>query len=213
MIADPARSCILAYLLDGHYATAGELAECAGIGASTASSHLAQLADAGLVVAESRGRHRYFKLADADVAHALEALALVAERGTHTRRWAARGPLRYARCCYGHLAGELGVALKDSLLRGGLLSGGNEGFELTDAGRAWLAELGVTLPASRRSQRLAYACIDWSERRDHLAGALAVTLLDHFVKRSWLRSDPKSRALALTPLGSRELLPLLKTSA
>lgn len=211
MIADPARSRMLAYLLGGHYASAGELAACAGIGAPSASAHLAKLTDSGLVVAEARGRHRYFKLADADVAHALEALALVAERGPHDRRWAAAGraPLRYARCCYGHLAGELGVALKESLVRRGFLSGGGEGYELTEAGLRWLAELGIELPARRRTQRLAYACIDWSERRDHLAGALAVTLLDAFVERGWLRRDATDRALTLTPRGRQQLLPLL----
>lgn len=210
MIADPARSRMLAYLLDGHYASAGELAACAGVGAPTASAHLAKLANAGLVVAEARGRHRYFKLADADVAHALEALALVAERGTHDRRWTGRASLRYARCCYGHLAGELGVALKEALVGRGLLQGTGEGYTLTDAGRAWLAEQGIALPAARRAQRLAYACIDWSERRDHLAGALAVTLLDAFVERGWLRREADDRALALTPRGRQQLLPLIE---
>lgn len=211
LVADPARSRMLAYLLDGHYASAGELAQCAGVGAPTASAHLSKLAAAGLVVAETRGRHRYFKLADADVAHALEALALVAERGTHDRRWAAaeRAPLRYARCCYGHLAGQLGVALKEGLLARGVLEGCAEGFELTEAGHAWLRGLGIEVPPARRSQRLAYACIDWSERRDHLAGTLAVALLDAFVERGWLRRTPRDRALELTPRGRQHLLPLI----
>jgi DNA-binding transcriptional ArsR family regulator len=228
VIGDAARSRMLALLLDGHYATAGELASAATVSAPTASGHLRKLVDAGLVVTEARGRHRYFKLADADVAHALEALALVAERGTHERRWAApeRVALRHARCCYGHLAGELGVALKDALVRHGFLvvqadnadtavgSAGANGYVLTDAGRAWLASLDIELPAARRGQRLAYPCLDWSERRDHLAGALAVTLLEAFVERAWLRKRPtgtgeRHRALELTPRGRQKLWPLL----
>lgn len=217
MIGDPTRARMLAHLLDGHYASAGELAAASGIGASAASAHLAQLQDNGLVVAEARGRHRYFKLADADVAHALEALALVAERGSHERRWQGAGPqgLRYARCCYGHLAGTLGVALKEALVQRGLLQAADPGYALSAAGVAWLAQQGIDLSPQRRRQRLAYGCIDWSERRDHLAGALAVTLLEHFLERGWLRRPPaapgapRSRALQLTPRGQRELLPLL----
>lgn len=219
MIGDPTRARMLAYLLDGHYASAGELAEAAGIGAPAASAHLAKLLDNGLVAAESRGRHRYFKLADADVAHALEALAMVAQRGAHERRWRQlpNQQLRYARCCYGHLAGTLGVALKDSLLRRGLLQADADGFRLSAAGEAWLADWRITLSPQRQRQRLAYACIDWSERRDHLAGALAVTLLEHFVERGWLRAAktapgaPRDRAMLLTPAGERELLPLLNS--
>lgn len=221
MIADPARSRMLAYLLDGHYASAGELADAAGVVASTASGHLAKLQSAGLVIAEQRGRHRYFKLADADVAHALEALALVAERGSHERRWQspARTHLRFARCCYGHLAGMLGVRLLDSLLRNRRLVADGEDYRLTAAGEAWLTAIGLATPKQHASQRLAYNCLDWSERRDHLAGALAVRLLDHFLAQRWLVSNARrgasigtaasNRSLALTPAGTAALLPHL----
>lgn len=221
MIADPARSRMLAYLLDGHYASAGELAAAASVSASTASGHLAKLQDAGLVVVEPRGRHRYYQLADAEVAHALEALALVAERGAHDRHWAAptRAGLRYARCCYGHLAGTLGVMLMEALRRNDRLQIDGEGLRLTPAGEAWLQQLGLDASAlaadalatsSRR--RWAYPCLDWSERRDHLAGTLAVRLLDHFLAEGWLRRDSRDghRALSLTPTGHTGLLPLLQ---
>jgi DNA-binding transcriptional ArsR family regulator len=219
-IADPARSRMLSCLLGGHYASAGELARVASVTASTASGHLAKLLHAGLVDGETRGRHRYFRLADADVAHALEALALVAERGALDRQWDApsRKPLRYARCCYDHLAGELGVALLDGLIRHRRLEAADGGYRLAPAGDAWLRSLGLDPIDARRARRFAYPCLDWSERRDHLAGALATSLLEHFVARRWLaragadapRRDALShRALRVTTLGERELLPRL----
>ncbi|MBL8360329.1 MAG: helix-turn-helix transcriptional regulator [Rubrivivax sp.] len=221
LIADPARSRMLAYLLDGHRASAGELATAASVAPSTASGHLARLAEAGLVAIETRGRHRYVRLADADVAHALEALAMVAERGTHERLWnsPARAALREARCCYGHLAGRLGVGLMEALQREGRTTVADDGgLALTDAGRAWLQALGVepdSLPPRTARRRWAYPCLDWSERRDHLAGALATWLLDHFISQDWLRPQPggregRNRALTLTHAGQRTLLPLLQ---
>jgi DNA-binding transcriptional ArsR family regulator len=218
MVAEPARSRMLAFLLDGEHASAGELARAGGVQASTASAHLAQLVDAGLVACEPRGRHRYFRLADGEVAQALAALALVAERRAHERAWQhpQRAPLREARCCYGHLAGRLGVALYDRLRDGGCLRECEQGFELTDAGRAWLRGIGIEPPRASASQRVAYGCLDWSERRDHLAGSLARALLAHFLQSGWLRraASPAARGghrvVELTPSGRRHLLPLLK---
>ena len=217
MIADPARSRMLAYLLDGHYASAGELAKAATVSASTASGHLAKLEEAQLVAAERRGRHRYFKLADAEVAHALEALAMVAERGAHRKLWdtPARAPLRYARCCYGHLAGHLGVLVMQALQRDGRVHADGDALVLTEHGHAWLAQLGIdpqALPRATARHRLAYPCLDWSERRDHLASTLAARLLEHFIAKGWLRSGgtlERNRALTLTPKGHVELLPML----
>jgi len=217
MVAEPARSRILAFLLDGEYASASELARAGGVQPSTASVHLAQLVDAGLVACEPRGRHRYFRLADGEVAQMLTALALVAERRTHERAWQhpQRAPLREARCCYGHLAGRLGVALFDRLREGGCLCEGEHGFELTDVGCAWLRDLGMEPPRAIASQRLAYGCLDWSERRDHLAGSLPRALFEAFVDRGWLRraASPAARGghrvVQVTPSGRRHLLPLL----
>ncbi len=218
MIGDPARSRMLAFLLDGHCASAGELASAGAVSASTASAHLAKLQHAGLISAESRGRHRYFRLADAEVAHALEALALVAERGSHERRWSSpgRAPLRAARCCYGHLAGRAGVALLQGLQSEGCIEAQAENdFQLTDKGRAWLEQIGVPEPKVRAPQRLAYGCLDWSERRDHLAGVLPAVLLKHFLARGWLTHDSagtgqRNRALRLTPPGRQALGGLLR---
>src|SRR4051794_3120045 len=140
MVADPARSRMLSYLMSGEYASAGELAKAASVTPATASGHLAKLSDARFVVCEPRGRHRYYRLADAEVAHALEALALVAERDVHDRAWAhpERKRLRYARCCYGHLAGQLGVALFAALRSDGRLTAGDDGYVLSESGRDWL---------------------------------------------------------------------------
>lgn len=210
LVADPARSRMLAYLLSGAYASAGELARAASVTPATASGHLGRLLEARFVVCEPRGRHRYYRLADAEVAHALEALALVAEREVHDRAWAhpERQRLRQARCCYGHLAGQLGVRLMDALQRGDRLAATPGGYTLTAAGRAWLQGLGLDPSPPRAGRRFAYPCLDWSERRDHLAGQLADELYRHCEDRGWLRRT-SGRAVAVTPLGQRELLPHL----
>lgn len=212
MIADPARSRMLAYLLSGAYASAGELARAGGVGAATASGHLAKLQDAGLTLCEARGRHRYYRLADAEVAHALSALALVAERGAHEQAWAhpQRLRLRQARCCYGHIGGQLGVALFACLQQHGRMVQDQHGWVLTEAGMAWLRGLGFSPLPVQGGQRFAYGCLDWSERRDHLAGSLGRQLLNHFVAQGWLRrSDAGDRALTPTPRGRQQLLPYL----
>lgn len=215
LVAEPSRARMLAFLLSGEYASAGELARTASVGAATASAHLVKLVDAGLLVCEPRGRHRYFRIADADVAHALEALAMVAERSSHERAWSApaRLRLREARCCYGHLAGRRGVALLDRLLERRWLVAAPQGYALTDAGIAGIATLGFDAAALRAgaSRRIAYPCLDWSERRDHLAGQLGSGLLAHFLERGWLRRIGSERALELTPPGQQALAPLLAT--
>ncbi len=216
LVAEPSRARMLAFLLSGEYASAGELARTASVGAATASAHLVKLVDAGLLVCEPRGRHRYFRIADADVAHALEALAMVAERSSHDRAWSApaRLRLREARCCYGHLAGRRGVALLDRLLAHGWLVEAPDGYALTDAGVDGFAKLGFDAGALRASasHRIAYPCLDWSERRDHLAGKLGSGLLTHFIERGWLRRIGAERALELTPPGQQALAPLLEAS-
>ncbi|MBI5720356.1 MAG: helix-turn-helix transcriptional regulator [Burkholderiales bacterium] len=216
LVADASRSRMLSYLLGGEFASAGELAQAASVSAATASAHLAQLLDAGLVACEPRGRHRYYRLADADVAHALEALAMVAERASHARTWASpsRLRLRFARCCYGHMAGQFGVAVFEGLREQGWLQPRAQGgFAVTAAGGEALAALGLDGAAwQRRSQqgganaaRVAYGCIDWSERREHLAGPFAVALMQHFVLRGWLRKRAGDRALEWTPAGRQAL--------
>ena len=214
MIGDPTRARMLAALMGGQYLAAGELAAAAGVTAQTASTHVAKLLDAELVVARTQGRHRYFRLADADIAHALEALSLVAERSAQSDKWSqgAYKPLKAARTCYSHLAGELGVALFEGLLARGTIVPRDGHFVLGDDGERDLAALGITLamPAGDASaRRFAYPCLDWSERRDHLAGSLAVALLARCFEEGWLRRQKASRALTLTPSGEKALGPWL----
>lgn len=202
LIGDPTRARMLSALMDGGHLAAGELAQAAGVTAQTASSHIAKLVESELVVVRTQGRHRYFRLADADIAHALEALSLVAERHAVADKW-ERGPykpLKAARTCYGHLAGELGVRLFEGLLASGTLVPLDGQFVLSERGRVEMGELGVELPAAGR--RFAYPCLDWSERRDHLAGSLAVALLEHGLQQGWVRRAKDSRAVTLTPPGA-----------
>lgn len=214
VVADATRSRMLAHLLSGEYASASELARAAGVTPATASGHLARLLDARFVVLEPRGRHRYYRLADADIAQALEALALVAERDVHDRAWShpERQRLRRARCCYGHLAGQLGVSVFDALRREERLSPATDGFALTESGRRWLRELGLHASPPSARRRYAYACLDWSERRDHLGGQLADELYGHFCEQGWLRRGA-GRAVEVTERGRRDLLPRLADAA
>lgn len=211
-IADPTRARVLARLLDGRLHTAGELATHAGVTAATMSAHLKLLVDEGLARVRPQGRHRYFGLADGDVAHALEALLRVAdgrdaEPAADLRRWQKPGMrgLRHARSCYGHLAGELGVRLHDVLRSRGWVEQAGGAERLTGAARAALQAQGLAL-APAAAGRALYACVDWSERREHFAGAEAVALLEALLARGWLRRSDASRELVLTPTGRREFV-------
>jgi DNA-binding transcriptional ArsR family regulator len=207
-IGDPTRARMLGALMDGASRPAGEIAQAAGVHASTASGHLARLVDEGLLSVQLQGRHRYYRVSDPDVASALEALSVLAERTAVDGKW-QREPYRsmkLARTCYRHLAGELGVQLFQALVAHGRLAGSEAGYELTAAGRRWLERIGMEAPP--RGERFAYPCLDWSERRHHLAGRLATSLLEHFVARRWLARTPRSRALKLTPQGKSELVAL-----
>ena len=220
-IGEPTRALMLSRLLDGRCYTARELAEHAGVAASTASEHLKLLVDERLARVRAQGRHRYFALADGNVAQALESLLRVADGAlSETARWQApamRG-LRHARSCYGHLAGNLGVQLCRSFVsRGWVRAGEGDGndYPLTPAGVAglkqWNLFAGSDLAAP--GKRLLYGCVDWSERRDHFAGPLAVAMLDIFIERRWLRRNTDSRKLDVTKIGRAELEGSLLASA
>lgn len=204
LIGDPARANMLAELMHGQALTVSELAEVAGITLQTASGHLAKLDAAKLVDAVKQGRHRYFRLSGSDVADALEALMGLAER-THAVR-TRRGPrdpaLRQARICYDHLAGERGVALLEGLKRRGYLAEEKE-LALTRAGHRRLAAFGIALPVEKGRRPLCKLCLDWSERRSHLGGALGAALLDGFLAKHWL-SRGEGRVLTFTRNGLAE---------
>lgn len=202
---------MLSRLLDGRFYTATELAQHAGVAAPTASQHLKLLVDESLARVRAQGRHRYYMLADGNVAHALEALLRVADGALpETTRWKApamRG-LRHARSCYGHLAGVLGVDLCRCFVDNGWVEGDAHEFVLTASGAQRVQALGITL---EEAPRQLYGCVDWSERRDHFAGPLAVALLDNFVERGWLQRSDDTRALTLSTSGKKELTALLKS--
>jgi DNA-binding transcriptional ArsR family regulator len=205
-IAEPTRSAMLCSLLDGSARTSTELAALAGIGAPTASMHLLKMKEAGLVQAFAQGRNRYYRLSGPHVARALEALMIVANGEVRRPKTTCPPHLRLARSCYDHLAGEVAVALHDHLLeRNWIVHAPAEGeYSLSAEGERELTRLGVDVePTSRR--RFAYACVDWSVRRPHVAGALGAALLQMTIERGWLRRQLDSRVLTLTMRGRREL--------
>jgi DNA-binding transcriptional ArsR family regulator len=203
LLGDPARSEMLTALLGGQALTATELAAVAGVTKQTASAHLAKLTAAHLTAVESQGRHRYFRLADPDVARLLESLMGVAYRAGAVRlRSSPREPaLRKARVCYDHLAGELGVAAYDALKRRRLLRESQEGLVLTPSGRAFFGALGVEVPEREGRRALCRACLDWSERRHHLAGAVGAAFLARIQQLGWARRVKQSRVVSFTPRG------------
>jgi DNA-binding transcriptional ArsR family regulator len=202
-LASPARAAMACLLLAGTAHTGRELARCAGVAPSTASEHLAHLLDAGLLAVEVQGRHSYYRLADPAVAALLEAvLATVpAPEVTAMPLPALPSGLAFARSCYDHLAGRLGVALYDRLVALGALRVGPEGAVLTPAGRALLAELGVA-DTRERTRPLVRPCLDWSQRRPHLAGTVGARLLANLVDRRWVHRHPtRPRELRLSRTG------------
>lgn len=206
LIGDRARSEVLTALMADRSLTATELAVIADVTKQTLSAHLAKLLDAGLIAVESQGRHRYFRLADADVAQLLESLMGVAFRtGAVRLNTGPREPaLRKARVCYDHLAGEFGVIAYEALLRWHWLQLTVDGPIATPAGVAGLAPLGIDLEALGRSKRiLCRACLDWGERRHHLAGALGAALLERYFALGWARRSRESRVVVFTAGGEQ----------
>lgn len=204
MLGDPVRANILTALMSGKALTAGELAHEAGIAPATASGHLRKLEDSGLITPRKQGRHRYFTLAGDEVGHALETLmGLAAERGHLRSRIGPRDPeLRAARICYDHIAGAAGVRIFDSLLARGLLELAGNGVSLTFAGRDWATGFGIDLAPLEAARRpLCRTCLDWSERRTHLAGGLGAAILTMLQTRHWARRLPDSRVIAFSDIG------------
>lgn len=225
VLADRSRCRMLLALGDGRALPASQLAAEAGIAASTSSGHLSRLVSAGMLAVEPHGRHRYYRLAGPHVADLLEAIMQVAPPLTvrSLREGTNAEALRRARTCYDHLAGRLGVALMGALLDAGALAGGDGAFdvteserdrlaapgwdvayELTDPGRELLSELGVDCTSATRRPFVRY-CVDWSEQRHHLAGALGARLLDQFQERDWVRRRAGSRAVNITEAGATGL--------
>jgi DNA-binding transcriptional ArsR family regulator len=205
LLADPARVRMLDELLAGRALAAGELARHAGVTPPTASAHLRRLLDGGLLSVEAQGRHRYYRLAGPAVAEAMEALSLIAPpRPVRSLRQSQRAEaLRFARTCYDHLAGVVGVALADALLRAGALrAAAGRDYDVTPEGEAALGGLGVDVAELRRQRRaFARRCLDWTERAPHLSGALGAALLERLLDLGWLTRGRVPRGLVLTGAG------------
>jgi DNA-binding transcriptional ArsR family regulator len=208
LIAVPARANILSALFDGRTLTASELAYAARVTPQTTSSHLAKLVEAKLLTVERHGRHRYYRLAGPEIAEALEPLTLISPHSPVPPRTHAPDVqrLREARFCYDHLAGRLGVVVLEAMLRRRLLIGQGRDFSLSAKGRKFCQELGIE-PAQVKAQRRVFArqCLDWSERRPHLAGALGASIAQAFIDRRWIAKARTGRQVTLTEGGRTAL--------
>ena len=204
LLGDPARTHMLSALMSGQALTAGELAREAGITAQTATSHLAKLAEGGLITARRQGRCVYFRLANRDVAELMESLAGLASAAGHrrTRPGPRDAAMRRARVCYDHLAGELGVAMLDGLVARGLIEDRGGALSLSDDGTGFVRAFGVAEDAVGGGRRpVCRACLDWSERRSHLAGSLGKAMLDQVFAKGWARRVDGARVVAFSAVG------------
>ncbi len=208
LLADPARARMLKTLIDGTTRPAGELAYAANVSAQSASAHLAKLVGGGLLASEAQGRHRYYRIASAEVADAIESLASL---GVALRPRTPRSPLPskavpiqflHARTCYDHLAGEKAVRVCEAMLEARWLAAEGRDFSVTRLGEKKLAALGVDLAAARESRRVfARACVDLTQRRPHIGGALGAALLEVYVAGGWILRARRSRVVTITPKG------------
>jgi DNA-binding transcriptional ArsR family regulator len=216
LIGDAARANMLSALMGGKALTAGELALHAGVSAQTTSGHLAKLSESGLLALEKQGRHRYYRLASAEIAQAMEALMAVAGGGPKRHR--PFGPkdeaMRMARTCYDHMAGRLGIAIADALSAKRFVILDDSAAAVTKKGQMFFRHFGIDLEAGGRSKRpLCKTCLDWSERRPHLAGRLGAALFEHALASGWVARVPESRALKITSSGQRALVAKLELTS
>jgi DNA-binding transcriptional ArsR family regulator len=208
LLADPARARMVMALMDGRSRTVKELAFLAGVSAPTASAHLAKLCDLGLIAVSPQGRHRYHRIASPKVAEMVEAISAVAGESLDIRppRRRADAPLLFARTCYDHLAGRLAVAIADRLQADGHVVLTEDGGEVTEGGRSFLAAEGFSLDGPKQQKRIfCRPCIDWTERRFHIAGHVGAVICSSTRERGWLRPERDSRVLHVTPEGRRGL--------
>jgi DNA-binding transcriptional ArsR family regulator len=206
LIADPARAAMLMALVDGRALAAGELARAANVSAQSASMHLSQLLNGGFVQVTQEGRHRYYRIASPEVAHAIEALGAIS---TPRKRKpiGEDDAIGYARTCYDHLAGQVAVRLAEGFERSGiLLTGRGREYDVSSRGEQFLAGWQIDIAALRVMRRsFARRCLDWTERRDHIAGALGAAIYHKLIEFRWIARDPHSRVVRVTSAGSRHL--------
>jgi DNA-binding transcriptional ArsR family regulator len=216
LLGDPGRAAILLSLMDGLALPAGELASIANVAPQTASGHLARLIDGGLLSVERQGRHRYYRLSSPEVADAIEALLVLTARPRSAESTApihkvTAGSLAHARTCYAHLAGWLGVHIAQELEHRALLKpSGPKIYTVTPSGRAWFQSLGMEVPQDLAPNKLARRCLDWTERRHHLAGTLGCAMYRRFQELRWVVPIRGTRAVRVTLEGKSRLWELLR---
>lgn len=213
LIGDPTRASILWTLMDGRAFTATELAISANTSPQNISMHLGKLLDADLLCVEKQGRHKYYRFSNKEVAYALEAMAnLVPKSEIPSKNKTEKyPPIKFCRTCYDHLAGKIGVALTDSLLEQNIIKENNNAFEISAEGKKWFADFGINLEEAQKQKRIFLKpCLDWSERRNHIAGSVGTLLFNKMKNEDWLRKTENSRAIIVTAKGEKELLKYFK---
>lgn len=209
LIGEKARAVMLWNLLDGRAYTATELAICADVSAQSASNHLSKLIQANILQVKQQGKHRYYSFSNPEVASVIESMAGLLSLGNEQRevkRTLPQPGLRLARTCYDHLAGKLGVEMSEAMLQKGFLTLAHQQYEVTTLGLCWFNDLEIDVTALHRQKRcFARPCLDWSERRPHLAGALGAAILQIMLEKDWVRKVKNSRALLCTAKGQKAL--------
>ena len=209
LIGDPTRASILWTLLDGRAFTATELAVAVNTSPQNISMHLRKLLDADLLCVEKQGRHKYYRFSNKEVAYALEGMANLVPKPkvSSNNKTENYSPIKFCRTCYDHLAGKIGVALSDSLLEQKIIVHTNNGFEISPSGKNWLTDFGINLEEAQKQKRIFLKpCLDWSERRNHIAGSFGALLLNKMLEQDWIRRTSNSRAIIITGKGEKELL-------
>lgn len=208
IVSDASRSSILTLLLDGKFHTAKELAYAAKIKPQTASFHLAKMVDLDILMMEKHGRHRYFRIFNHEVSQVLESLLFITPpvKIKSFKQDSEEKAVRYARTCYDHLAGKLGVQLANALVHSGILCEDGNEYGLTPLGEQFFIHFQIDLTSVKKKRRsFSHKCLDWSERTHHLAGALGTALLDRFLELDWIQQSPNTRAVSLTEKGRKGL--------
>ncbi|MGG4213447.1 winged helix-turn-helix domain-containing protein [Paenibacillus sp. FSL L8-0638] len=204
LVSEPSRAAILTALLDGRFHTASELAHMAGIKPQTASFHLAKMTEAHVVTVEKQGRHRYYGIQDPEVARVMESFLSIAPPVPikSFKQASENEAIRLARTCYDHVAGQLGVQLMNFFMQKGILSEDQDGLHITDQGETFFTDFQIDLTKTRQKRRsFSHKCLDWSERRHHLAGALGSAILDRLFELNWIERLPTTRAIRITAEG------------
>ena len=213
LIGDATRASILWNLLDGKAFTATELAIAVETSAQNISMHLGKLLDADLISVEKQGRHKYYRFSNKEVAYAVEAMANLIPKPEISAKKKTENypPIKYCRTCYDHLAGKIGVALAESLLQQKIIIEKNNTFEITSEGEKWFSDFGVNIGDAKKQKRIFLKpCLDWSERRYHIAGSVGTLLLNKMLEQDWIRRTKDSRVIIITAKGEKEMLKSFK---